>query len=185
MIFYPTTLPMPLQDSYSLSVKPNILRTTMSDGYTRQRLVNQGAPYSLSCTVQLSGGQWREMLAWYKTELVSGTNWFVMPLLNNDYDENEKEIKEITYQYARIQNGALNVGLIQRTEKGTVYKVSMTLDVSNTVVDDGSWHDHYVQGETTDILTTQQSEIIEMPTLSLVDDGQDDILQNYTILTDE
>ena len=27
---------------------------------------------------------------------------------------------------------------------GTIYRLSMTLDASNTVVDDGSWEDHYL-----------------------------------------
>ena len=33
---------------------------------------------------------------------------------------------------------------------GTIYRLTMTLDASNTVIDDGSWEDHYLPAGSTD-----------------------------------
>ena len=44
MKFYPAELPLPLQSGYTSQHRPNMIRTQMADGYTRQRLINQGAP---------------------------------------------------------------------------------------------------------------------------------------------
>jgi hypothetical protein len=110
----------------------------MADGYARQRLVNQGAPDQVSVTLLLTASQYREALRWYKADIKSGASWFVMPLLSTDGDQ------EIQYRYARIQSGGLDAKLISTSATlGSLYQVSMTLDASNTVVDDGSWEDHY------------------------------------------
>ena len=70
----------------------------------------------------------------------------MIPLLSVD------AAQSIAYRYARIQNGEVTAAVISTNQsQGTIYKVSMTLDVSNTVVDDGSWEDHYLpQGATDD-----------------------------------
>lgn len=115
-----------------------MVRTQMADGYARQRLVNQGAPDQVSVTLLLTASQYREALRWYKADIQSGASWFVMPLLSTDEDQ------EIQYRYVRIQNGGLDAKLISTSATlGSLYQVSMTLDASNTVVDDGSWEDHY------------------------------------------
>lgn len=115
-----------------------MVRTQMADGYARQRLVNQGAPDQVSVTLLLTASQYREALRWYKRDIQSGASWFVMPLLSTDEDQ------EIQYRYVRIQSGGLDAKLISTSATlGSLYQVSMTLDASNTVVDDGSWEDHY------------------------------------------
>ena len=115
-----------------------MVRTQMADGYARQRLVNQGAPDQVSVTLLLTASQYREALRWYKADIQSGASWFVMPLLSTDEDQ------EIQYRYVRIQSGGLDAKLISTSATlGSLYQVSMTLDASNTVVDDGSWEDHY------------------------------------------
>lgn len=115
-----------------------MVRTQMADGYARQRLVNQGAPDQVSVTLLLTASQYREALRWYKRDIQSGASWFVMPLLSTDGDQ------EIQYRYVRIQSGGLDAKLISTSATlGSLYQVSMTLDASNTVVDDGSWEDHY------------------------------------------
>lgn len=116
-----------------------MVRTQMADGYARQRLVNQGAPDQVSVTLLLTASQYREALRWYKADIQSGASWFVMPLLSTDGDQ------EIQYRYVRIQSGGLDAKLISTSATlGSLYQVSMTLDASNTVVDDGSWEDHYL-----------------------------------------
>ncbi len=132
--YYPMTLPRPLQSGYTSRHKPNMLRTAMSDGYTRQRLVNQGAPDTVNVGICLTESQYKEFLTWYKSYIRCGQDWFIMPLLSTESDQ------PIQYKYVRIQNGEVNAALQSTGAKvGSIYKLTMTLDVSNTVVDDGSW----------------------------------------------
>ena len=132
--YWPASLPKVLQSGYSNRHKPNVIRTTMSDGYVRQRLVNQGAPDTVSCSVCLIESDYRKFVQWFKGEIRCGQDWFVMPLLSTEGDN------AIQYKYVRIQNGEVNAALVSTgANTGSIYKLSMTLDVSNTVVDDGSW----------------------------------------------
>jgi len=144
--FYPSNLPKPLQSGYTAKHKSNILRTQMADGYARQRLVNQGAPDELQIQILLPEALYREFLQWYKGDIQSGAEWYVMPLLATDGDSS------IQYRYVRIQNGEFTVAVVStNADLGTIYRLTMTLDASNTVIDDGSWEDHYLpQGSTDD-----------------------------------
>lgn len=139
MKFFPASMPKALQSGYTSKHTPNILRTQMSDGYCRQRLVNQGAPDTVSVSFVVSETQYRDFLQWFKADIQCGASWFVIPLLSVDADQS------IAYRYARIQNGEVTAAVISTNPtQGTIYKLSMTLDVSNTVIDDGSWEDHYL-----------------------------------------
>lgn len=146
MKFYPSNLPKPLQAGYTAKHKSNILRTQMADGYARQRLVNAGAPDELQIQILLPEALYREFLQWYKGDIQSGAEWYVMPLLATEGDN------AIQYRYVRIQNGEVTAAVVSTNATlGTIYRLTMTLDASNTVVDDGSWEDHYLpQGSTDD-----------------------------------
>lgn len=134
--FYPHDLPKALQSGYTAKHKPNMLRTQMSDGYVRQRLVNQGAPDTLSVQMIMTELEYRTLIEWYKADIQCGASWFVMPVLSVDSDQH------IQYRYVRIQNGEISASVVSTNPtEGTIYRVSMNLDVSNTVVDDGTWHD--------------------------------------------
>lgn len=176
MKFYPSHLPYPMQSGYAVKHRPNMLRTQMSDGYTRQRLVNQGAPDQVSAILLLTAAKYRELLQWYKADIQSGASWFVMPLLSVDEDQ------EIQYRYVRLQNGTLDAKLISTSQThGSIYQVSITLDASNTVVDDGTWEDHYLP--TADD-GSAQGEFIAIPTADIIDDADDlgDSSGTYTII---
>lgn len=176
MKFYPSHLPYPMQSGYAVKHRPNMLRTQMSDGYTRQRLVNQGAPDQVNATLVLTAAKYRELLQWYKGDIQSGASWFVMPLLSVDEDQ------EIQYRYVRLQNGTLDAKLISTSQThGSIYQVSMTLDASNTIVDDGSWEDHYLP--TADDGSVR-GEFIAIPTADIIDDADDlgDSSGTYTII---
>ena len=144
MKFFPAGMPKPLQSGYTAKHQPNILRTQMSDGYCRQRLVNQGAPDTVSVSFVVSETQYRYFLQWFKADIQCGASWFVMPLLSVDSQQS------VEYRCVRIQNGEVTAAVISTNQnQGTIYKLSMTLDVSNTVIDDGSWEDHYLPDEST------------------------------------
>ena len=145
MKFYPSNLPKPLQSGYTAKHRGNILRTQMADGYARQRLVNAGAPDELQIQILLPEALYREFLQWYKGDIQSGAEWYVMPLLATEGDS------AIQYRYVRIQNGGFTAAVVSTNATlGTIYRLSMTLDASNTVVDDGSWEDHYLPAGSTD-----------------------------------
>ena len=145
MKFYPSNLPKPLQAGYTAKHKSNILRTQMADGYARQRLVNAGAPDELQIQILLPEALYREFLQWYKGDIQGGAEWYVMPLLATDGDN------AIQYRYVRIQNGAFTAAVVSTNAAlGTIYRLTMTLDASNTVIDDGSWEDHYLPAGSTD-----------------------------------
>lgn len=132
--YYPVNLPRPLQSGYTTKHKPNMLRTAMADGYTRQRLINQGAPDTVNVGICLTESQYKEFLTWYKSYIRCGQDWFIMPLLSTEAEQ------PIQYKYVRIQNGEVNAALLSTGAKvGSIYKLTMSLDVSNTIVDDGSW----------------------------------------------
>lgn len=176
MKFYPSHLPYPMQSGYAVKHRPNMLRTQMSDGYTRQRLVNQGAPDQVNAALVLTAAKYRELLQWYKGDIQSGAAWFVMPLLSVDEDQ------EIQYRYVRLQNGTLDAKLISTSQThGSIYQVSMTLDASNTIVDDGSWEDHYLPSADDG---SAQGEFISIPTADIIDDADDlgDSSGTYTII---
>lgn len=176
MKFYPAGLPLPLQAGYTVRHKPNMVRTQMADGYARQRLVNQGAPDQVSVTLLLTASQYREALRWYKADIQSGAAWFVMPLLSTDEDQ------EIQYRYVRIQNGGLDAKLISTSATlGSLYQVSMTLDASNAVVDDGTWEDHYLPTGAGD---DEVVDFAEFTDENVVDDADDlgDATDSLTII---
>ena len=145
MKFYPSNLPKPLQSGYTSKHRGNILRTQMADGYARQRLVNAGAPDELQIQILLPESLYREFLQWYKGDIQSGAEWYVMPLLATEGDN------AIQYRYVRIQNGEFTAAVVSTNATlGTIYRLTMTLDASNTIIDDGSWEDHYLPAGSTD-----------------------------------
>ena len=151
MKFYPAELPLPLQSGYTSQHRPNMIRTQMADGYTRQRLINQGAPDTVQAQLIIDETQYRDLLVWYKSDIKSGQDWFVMPLLRENSGDSH-----IEYRYVRMQGGEFSAAVVStNAQRGTIYRISLTLDVSNTIVDDGTWADAYSAG---DVLT--QYEII-------------------------
>lgn len=173
--YWPTSLPKVLQSGYSNRHKPNVIRTTMSDGYVRQRLVNQGAPDTVSCSVCLIESDYRKFVQWFKGDVRCGQDWFVMPLLSTEGDN------AIQYKYVRIQNGEVNAALVSTgATTGSIYKLSMTLDVSNTVVDDGSWNPDVPTGATDD----ETGEVTIVDPARIISDIDDlgDSSGTYTII---
>ena len=173
--YYPSSLPRALQSGYTSKHKPNMLRTSMSDGYVRQRLVNQGAPDTISVQVVMTETQYRQFMEWYKGDIQCGASWFVMPLLSVDTDQS------IQYRYVRIQGGEVNAAVIStNTKDGTIYRLTMTLDASNTVVDDGSWNPDIPTGPTDD----ETGEVTIVDPARIISDVDDlgDSSGTYTIV---
>lgn len=176
--FYPSEFPKPLQSGYSSKHRPNMLRTNMSDGYVRQRLVNQGAPDTLSIQIMLNESQYKEFVSWYKGDIQCGASWFVMPMLAVDTDDS------IQYRYVRIQNGEFTASVVTTSPSdGTIYRINMTLDASNTVVDDGSWHNGASSSDDVIVELSGFEEKAE-PVVSDTD-NLDDAIGTYTVIVEE
>ena len=140
MNYYPKTLPMFLQSGYSLKRTPSVIRTTMTNGTVRQRLLSKDAPHTLSVTLQFNNlADYQTFVAFYQNFINFGADWFIAPILNDRSDVAESEL---IARKVRIQNGSLSEQLQFRNHIGACYKISMTLDVDNVEFDQ-TWSNYY------------------------------------------
>ena len=122
---YPLYLPQILQSGYTLKTAPNMLRTQMADGYTRQRVINSGKPAELTVNMSMSGAEYNDFTDWINNNAAGGAGWFIAPVLSSDTGNREPQ-----YRTVRIQNGAISAALSWRSETETRWKISFTLDVA-------------------------------------------------------
>lgn len=122
---YPSYLPGFLQSGYSLKTQPNILRTQMSDGYTRQRVINSGKPAELSVSMSMSGAEYNAFTDWINKNTAGGAGWFKINALTSDTANGAPGLQTV-----RIQNGAISAVLTWRSDTGSRWKISFTLDVA-------------------------------------------------------
>lgn len=140
MEYYPKTLPKFLQSGYTLKRSPNVLRTTMTNGTVRQRLLSKDAPHTLSVTLQFNNlADYQTFVAFYQNHINFGVDWFIAPILNDRADITESEL---IARKVRIQNGSLSEQLQFRNHIGACYKISMTLDVDNVEFNE-TWSNYY------------------------------------------
>ena len=139
MNFYPNTLPKFLQNSYSLKRSPSVIRTTMTNGTVRQRLLSVDAPHTLSVNLQFNNiTDYQTWLNFYENSINHGCDWFIAPILNDRLETTDP----IIARKVRIQNGQITESLNFRNNIGACYKISMTLDVDNVEFDQ-SWSEYY------------------------------------------
>lgn len=122
---YPSYLPQILQSGYTLKTAPNMLRTQMADGYTRQRVINSGKPAELTVSMSMSGAEYNAFTDWINKNAAGGAGWFMAPVLSSDTGD-----KEPQYQTVRIQNGAISAALTWRSETETRWKINFVLDLA-------------------------------------------------------
>ena len=122
---YPSTLPGILQSGYTLKTAPNMLRTQMADGYTRQRVINSGKPAELTVNMSMSGGEYNAFTDWINKNAAGGAGWFKINALTSDTSNGAPGSQTV-----RIQNGAISAALTWRSETETRWRISFTLDVA-------------------------------------------------------
>lgn len=122
---YPSYLPQILQSGYTLKTAPNMLRTQMADGYTRQRVINSGKPAELTVSMSMSGAEYNAFMSWLNKNAAGGAGWFKINALTSDTSNGAPESQTV-----RIQNGAISAALTWRSETETRWKISFTLDVA-------------------------------------------------------
>ena len=140
MNYYPKTLPKFLQSGYSLKRTPSVIRTTMTNGTVRQRLLSKDAPHTLSVTLQFNNlADYQTWVDFYNDIINCGVDWFIAPILNDRTDDDQNQI---IARKVRIQNGSITEQLQFRNNVGACYKISMTLDVDNVEFNE-SWSAYY------------------------------------------
>lgn len=122
---YPSYLPQILQSGYTLKTAPNMLRTQMADGYTRQRVINSGKPAELTVSMSMSGAEYNAFMSWLNKNTAGGAGWFKINALTSDTSNGAPGSQTV-----RIQNGAISAALTWRSETETRWKISFTLDVA-------------------------------------------------------
>lgn len=122
---YPSYLPQILQSGYTLKTAPNMLRTQMADGYTRQRVINSGKPAELSVNMSMSGTEYNNFMTWLNKNAAGGAGWFKINALTSETANGAPGPQTV-----RIQNGAISAALTWRSETETRWKISFTLDVA-------------------------------------------------------
>lgn len=136
--YYPKNLPLALQSGYSMSYKPAILRTTMTDGTVRQRLLNVGANAELKCSIMFGNQtEYNEFLQFYKS-INYGADWFVMPVVN----ESATSDNNINYRLVRLQSGKYSSSLVFNNGN-IVRKITITCDVDELKLHDDAWAKYY------------------------------------------
>ena len=139
MEYYPNTLPKFLQNSYSLKRSPSVIRTTMTNGTVRQRLLSVDAPHTLSVNLQFNNiTDYQTWLNFYENSINHGCDWFIAPILNDRLETTDP----IIARKVRIQNGQITESLNFRNHIGACYKISMTLDVDNVEFSE-TWSNYY------------------------------------------
>ena len=140
MNYYPKTLPMFLQSGYSLKRTPSVIRTTMTNGTVRQRLLSKDAPHTLSVTLLFNNlADYQTWVDFYNDIINYGCDWFIAPILN---DRTDNDQNQIIARKVRIQNGSITEQLQFRNNVGACHKISMTLDVDNVEFSE-SWSNYY------------------------------------------
>ena len=86
MNYYPKTLPKFLQSGYSLKRTPSVIRTTMTNGTVRQRLLSKDAPHVLTATLQFNNlSDYQTWVDFYNDIINYGVDWFIAPILNDSF----------------------------------------------------------------------------------------------------
>ena len=128
MIAYPDNLPKPSVSGYSENIEPSIARTTMSDGYVRQRLISKHKYNTLTCSFLFTQGQYYQWASFLQNEVNFGADWFNLPILSYD---NDKQEEKIIYKTVRLQNGKYSASLKDVTKNyGQLWVVNCTFDVA-------------------------------------------------------
>ena len=128
MIAYPDNLPKPSVSGYSENIEPSVARTTMSDGYVRQRLISKHKYNTLTCSFLFTQGQYYQWASFLQNEVNFGADWFSLPILSYD---NDKQEEKIIYKTVRLQNGKYSASLKDVTKNyGQMWVVNCTFDVA-------------------------------------------------------
>lgn len=130
MLSYPEDLPLPLQANYSESVSPNVKRSSMSDGYVRQRKVTSNAPRSVNVTFYFNSEQLVKFDD-FILQLNEGADWFLLKIPTKQYTEGLTSFATAE-RTVRLQSGKYTKTLQFFSDEKWLWKVAASLDLSMT-----------------------------------------------------
>lgn len=143
MLIYPESLPLPLQADYAVSVAPNIKRSTMSDGWIRQRKVTSNTPDSVTVSFYFNEVQMGVFLDFIEA-LNEGADWFLLKLPTNVIDDNEDHVIALRERVVRFQSGKYSEKLNFYEGSQWLWKITATLDIQKELFQestaDDSWN---------------------------------------------
>jgi hypothetical protein len=115
----------PLQSSYSQQNAPNIIRTQMIDGHSRQRRMFEAAkkPAQVNCRYLMTEDDLNYWLAKWRDRLCEGSEWFLARVLADD--------SYTGYKQVRLINGEFEYSLQSHTEDRDLYYVDFKLEVKS------------------------------------------------------
>ena len=128
MLSYPEDLPLPLQANYSESVSPNVKRSSMSDGYVRQRKVTSNAPRSVNVTFYFNS---EELVKFedFILQLNEGADWFLLKIPTKQYTEGLTSFATAE-RTVRLQSGKYTKTLQFFSDDKWLWKIAANLDLS-------------------------------------------------------
>ena len=128
MLSYPEDLPLPLQANYSESISPNVKRSSMSDGYIRQRKVTSNAPRSLAVTWYFNSEQLVQFED-FLIQLNEGADWFLLKIPTKTFSEGVASFAT-TERTVRFQSGKYTKTLQFFSDDKWLWKIAANLDLS-------------------------------------------------------
>ena len=128
MLSYPEDLPLPLQANYSESVSPNVKRSSMSDGYIRQRKVTSNSPRSLAVTWYFNSEQLVQFED-FLIQLNEGADWFLLKIPTKQYTEGLTSFATAE-RTVRFQSGKYTKTLQYFSDDKWLWKIAANLDLS-------------------------------------------------------
>jgi len=81
MAIYPSTLPRPQKDSYSIEQEGGVIKTQMTSGLARHRRVSANPPSKISVKWLFGEVEYAIFEAWFLYEAKMGAEWFDVELL--------------------------------------------------------------------------------------------------------
>lgn len=143
MLSYPSELPLPLQAQYSESVQPNIKRSSMSDGYVRQRKITSNALHSLSVSWYFTAEQ-LVIFQEFFSRINEGADWFLMKVPSQKYVAGQTSF-DVIERSVRFQSGKYTSTLQFFSDERWLWKITAALDLNlndflEAETEDDSWN---------------------------------------------
>jgi len=119
MVTYPKTLPLPQKDGYGINQKGGIIKTQMTSGLARHRMISANPPTEIPVKWRFTRADFGIFEAWYLYEAKTSVAWFDIELLSG---------LGLVLHKARFTDDGYKSTL---NSQSNMFEVSATLEVLN------------------------------------------------------
>lgn len=130
LLSYPENLPLPLQADYSINISPNIRRSSMSDGWIRQRKVTSNALNTVSVSFYFDEAEINTFMDFWAS-ISEGADWFLLKLPTKTKNELDEFSTQLIERKVRFQNGKYTNKLSYFSDGRWLWKITANLDIQN------------------------------------------------------